>query len=124
MPASNDEASWGGRPSGARRRDKAIDVRRSTPFPRELAYHVAMAFLTIPYSEDLLLAMGRSPEQLERELRLLLAVKLFELRRVSGGKAAEVAGMSKLEFLDEVARLGVPTINLEEDQLKDELKGD
>ncbi|MFY9341937.1 MAG: UPF0175 family protein [Planctomycetota bacterium] len=79
-----------------------------------------MGSLTIPYAEDLLLAMGRSPEQLERELRFLLAVKLFELRRVSGGKAAEVAGMSKVEFLDEAARLGVPTINLEDDQLADE----
>jgi hypothetical protein len=47
--------------------------------------------------------------------------KLFELRRLSGGKAAEVAGMSKVEFLDELARLGVPTVNLEEDQLEDEL---
>jgi len=81
-----------------------------------------MGSLTIPYTDDLLAAMGRSPAQLERELRFLLAVKLFELRRVSGGKAAEVAGMSKVEFLDEVARLGVPTINLEDDQLADELK--
>ena len=81
-----------------------------------------MGSLTIPYTDDLLVAMGRSPAQLEVELRFLLAVKLFELRRVSGGKAAEVAGMTKVEFLDEVARLGVPTINLEDDQLADELK--
>jgi predicted HTH domain antitoxin len=56
-------------------------------------------------------------------LRLLLAVKLFELRRLSGGKAAEVAGMSMVEFLDELARFGVPTIHLEDDQLEDELLG-
>ena len=80
-----------------------------------------MGSLTIPYTEDLLVAMGGSPAQLERELRFLLAVKLFELRRVSGGKAAEVAGLTKVEFLDEVARMGIPTINLEDDQLADEL---
>ena len=81
-----------------------------------------MGSLTIPCTDDLLVALGCSPAQLERELRFLLAVKLFELRRVSGGKAAEVAGMSKVEFLDEIARLGVPTINLDDDQLADELK--
>ena len=48
-----------------------------------------MKTLNIPYSEDLLLITGQEPEIFEREARFLLALKFFELRRISAGKAAE-----------------------------------
>lgn len=35
----------------------------------------------VPRFDDLALATGRSPAELEHELRVLLAVKLFELHR-------------------------------------------
>ncbi len=81
-----------------------------------------MRVLSIPYSDDLLVATGQSPEELERELRFLLAVKLFELRRLSLGKVAELCGMSKIDFLDKLGRMGVPVVNLEDDQIQDELR--
>jgi predicted HTH domain antitoxin len=34
-----------------------------------------------------------------RELRMLAAIKLYELGRLSSGRAAELAGMSRVEFL-------------------------
>ena len=79
--------------------------------------------LPIPHFDDLVLASGRSPAEVDRELRLLLAVKLYERGRVSSGRAAEVAGMSKLAFLDELARLGVPAIAFEPAQ-GDEFRDD
>lgn len=81
-----------------------------------------MPVLEIPYTEDLLLASGMRPEELEQELRFLLALKMFELRRVSLGKASELAGMSKLRFMDELGRRQVPVINLDDDQIADELR--
>lgn len=81
-----------------------------------------MQTLSIPYSDDLLVATGKSKDALERELSFLLAVKLFELRRLSLGKAAELCGMKKLNFMDEVGRMGIPVINLDNDQIRDELK--
>jgi predicted HTH domain antitoxin len=83
-----------------------------------------MHVLTIPYSDDLLVASGLSPEALEQEFRFLLAVKLFELRRLSLGKAAEMVGVSKLHFLDQLAKLEVPVINLDDDQIEDELRNE
>ena len=50
--------------------------------------------LTIPYSDDLLLSLKESPEEFEAEARLLLAVKLYELGRLSTGRAAALAGRS------------------------------
>lgn len=81
-----------------------------------------MQVLSIPYSDDLLVATGKSKDALEQELLFLLAVKLFELRRLSLGKAAELCGMKKLNFMDEMGRMKIPVINLDNDQIRDELK--
>jgi predicted HTH domain antitoxin len=79
-----------------------------------------MHLLPVPHFEDLLLASGRSVNEMERELRLLLAMKLFELKRVSIGQAADIAGMGKLAFMDELGRMGVAIINFDTDQLAGE----
>ncbi len=81
-----------------------------------------MHTLTIPYPDDLLITSGKSPPALEEELRFLLALKLFELHRLTLGKAAEFGGMSKLRFMFELGRLHVPVINLDDDQIADELR--
>jgi len=69
----------------------------------------------------LLITSGKSPQALETELTFLLAVKLFELRRLSLGKAAEVCNMGKIQFMYELGRLQIPVITLDEDQIADEL---
>ncbi|MBK9261424.1 MAG: UPF0175 family protein [Polyangiaceae bacterium] len=66
------------------------------------------------------LASGHSVAELERELRLVLAVKLFELKRVSIGQAADIAGLGKLAFMDELGRMGVAVISFDPDQLDKE----
>ena len=42
--------------------------------------------LHIPYLEDLLLSLKESKEQFERHARFLLAVKLYELGKISSGR--------------------------------------
>ncbi len=80
--------------------------------------------LTISYPDDLLLACGKSPDAFEAELRFLLAVKLFELRRLSVGKAAAFCDMDKAHFIYELGRMQIPVINLDNDQITDELRND
>lgn len=81
-----------------------------------------MNTLSIPYADDLLVTSGKAPEELEAELSFLLAVKLFELHRLSLGKAAEFCGMEKLKFMFELGRLKIPVVNLSDDQIADELR--
>lgn len=81
-----------------------------------------MQTLTIPYNGDILIATGSTPMQLEQEFRLLLGMKLFEVGRLSLGKAAEIAATPKLRFMDELARQGIPVINLDDDQIADEIR--
>jgi len=83
-----------------------------------------MRTLSLPYPDDLLITSGKSPQALEAELIFLLAVKLFELRRLSLGKAADFCNMNKLQFMYELGQLQVPVINLDDDQIADELRDD
>lgn len=55
--------------------------------------------LHIPYSEDLLLSLKESKEQFEQNARFFLAVKLYELGKISSGKAAKLAGLGRVQFL-------------------------
>jgi len=77
--------------------------------------------LTIEYGDDVLLALGLSPEQFSEEAKLLVAVKLYELGRLSSGAAAGLAGIPKPLFLTKLADYGVDTFRLTEEELRQDL---
>lgn len=74
--------------------------------------------LTIPYPSFLPDAAQQSRQQFEQEARLAMAVKLFELNRLSSGLAARLAGMSRVAFLLSLHNYGVPMIDLDDDELE------
>lgn len=61
--------------------------------------------LTISYPDTLPSALRMSRKEFEQEARLLLAAKLFEERKVTSGQAAEMAGLSRSDFLLKTAAL-------------------
>lgn len=68
--------------------------------------------LVVSIPESLPDAMQTSPEGFAREAKMAMAVKLYELKRLSSGMAAQLAGVSRVEFLLELHRYGVPVIDL------------
>lgn len=70
---------------------------------------------------DVLLSMGMDEKQMAFEMRRLLAFKLFSERRLSGGKAAKLAGMSRIAFLLEASQRGIDLLPYSEDDVKKEL---
>ena len=63
--------------------------------------------IVIDVPEKVLLAEKMDASSFARELRILAAVKLYELGRLSSGRAAELAGMPRVEFLLELGRYKV-----------------
>lgn len=63
--------------------------------------------IVIHVPETVLLAEKTDEVGFARELRMLAAVKLYELGRLSSGRAAELAGMTRLEFLLNLERYRV-----------------
>jgi predicted HTH domain antitoxin len=55
--------------------------------------------LVLDIPETILLAAKTDEASFARELLTLAAVKLYELGRLSSGRAAELAGMPRVEFL-------------------------
>jgi len=66
------------------------------------------------------LALKMPADMLGKELRMLAAVKLYELGRLSSGAAAGLADVPRVVFLSRLADYGVDTFRLTEDELKQE----
>jgi predicted HTH domain antitoxin len=77
--------------------------------------------LTIPYSDSVLLEAGLTRTEFEQEAVFLLAAKLYELGRLSSGKAAELCGKGRVDFLLSLPRVGVPISNLQPEDIDDEV---
>ena len=77
--------------------------------------------LTIDYSDEVLLSLGCSPEQFSEEAKLLVAIKLCELGRLSSGAAAKLADIPKPLFLMKLADYGVDAFQLTEEDLQQDL---
>ena len=65
-----------------------------------------------------------SEAEWEHQIRLMAALKLFELGKMTSGHAAILAGVSRGEFFELCSRYRVPLVNDEHDSLEEELARD
>jgi predicted HTH domain antitoxin len=63
-------------------------------------------------------ALQSSREAFEQEAKMAMAVKLFEMKRLSSGMAAALAGIDRVTFLLNLHRYGVAMIDLDADELQ------
>jgi predicted HTH domain antitoxin len=76
--------------------------------------------LTIEIPEEALSALRETPERFAAELRFAAAVQWYQQGRISGSKAAQIAGLARLEFLDELARRKLDVIKIDLEELREE----
>lgn len=67
--------------------------------------------------EEVFSALRAPPDQFVRRMRLAAAAKWYELGLLSQGKAAEVAGQNRQEFLETLNELRVSLFQVTADEL-------
>jgi predicted HTH domain antitoxin len=80
--------------------------------------------LKIKYPSGFENAVHLSKNELEQHIRLMAALKMFELGKISSGKAAELAGTSRAEFIETCGRYRVSAFNYTPEELESEIKSD
>jgi predicted HTH domain antitoxin len=80
--------------------------------------------LKIKYPKGFEYAIHMTKDEMEQYIRLMAALKMFELGKISSGKAAELAGMSRVEFLETCGKYRVSTFNYPDDEAVEEIKKD
>lgn len=83
-----------------------------------------MPTIEVTLPEEVMTALRKSPREVARDVRIAAAAQWYAEGLVSQGKAAELAGLSRPEFLDELARRKVPVIQMTIEELRVELEGD
>lgn len=76
--------------------------------------------ISIDFPNDIFLALNESETDLKKRIKLTLAVELYKSQKLTIGKAAQLSGMTRLDFEKELSKNKISISNLtEEDVLGD-----
>ncbi len=77
----------------------------------------------INVSDSIMLALNESKDEFLKKIKIYAAMEYFREEKLSLGKAAELAEMSKIDFMFYLGEHGVPVINYSPEDLEKELEG-
>ncbi|MGB5980703.1 MAG: UPF0175 family protein [Nonlabens sp.] len=68
--------------------------------------------ISIDVPDDILLALNESEKDLKQRIRIMLAIQLYKAKKLTIGKASQLAGVSRFEFETNLSELGISISNL------------
>jgi predicted HTH domain antitoxin len=80
-----------------------------------------MEKLVLEVPGEVLVSLKESPQEFSRDVLMLSAIKLYEMGKLSSGRAAQLAGVSRIHFLQSLSRYSAPIFDLTEDELRQDL---
>jgi predicted HTH domain antitoxin len=81
-----------------------------------------MNTVRLDLEEDLVALLQLWNQPVQQTARELMVLELYRRGTISSGKAAELLGMSRWEFIAHASRLGIPYFAMTEDEWETERK--
>jgi len=76
-----------------------------------------MRTIEIKYPETIPAILNLSPETFEQEAKFALAVKLYEMGRLTSGQAARLVGVSRVTFLLDSRQYGAASVEWDQTEI-------
>lgn len=83
-----------------------------------------MAQVVFDFPPSVFSALRKAPVEFAAEMRIAAACHWYSQGLVSQGKAAEIAGLSRAEFLAELFQRKIPAVQVTLEELREELERD
>jgi len=83
-----------------------------------------MTTITVEVPDDVFSALRRSPDEFAREMLQAAAIQWYSQGLISQGKAAEIAGLNRTEFLYSLAHAKVDAFQISAEELREEVQHD
>jgi predicted HTH domain antitoxin len=81
----------------------------------------AMSAVRLEIPEETLISLKTDAEAFGQDLKMLAAVKLLELGKLSSGRAAQLAGIPRVEFLLALRRFQVSPLQMTAEELRQDV---
>jgi len=78
--------------------------------------------ISIEFPSDIFLALNQNETELKNNIKTSLALRLYQQRKLTIGKAAQIAGLSRLEFETLLSENDIPISNLEIEDIMNDVK--
>ena len=80
-----------------------------------------MVTVSFELPEDVFSSVRKDPDSFARELRLAAAVKWYEMGLISQGRAAEISGLSRSQFILALGRFEVSAFQYDVTEIIEEV---
>ena len=82
-----------------------------------------MSTIVVELPEQVQQALNRTRGEMGRDVKLYAALMLYQLGKLSSGMAAQMAGISRVEFLTQCGEYGISVFQYTPEELEAELNG-
>jgi predicted HTH domain antitoxin len=79
-----------------------------------------MTTIQVQLEDDVVLLLRQLNQPAQQAVRELVIMELYRRGTISGGKAAELLGVDRLEFIRRSGQVGIPYFNITKEELEAE----